>query len=175
MTTPTREEAQAALIASDLGEPVIVNGSAFVPSDILRARLAYLEEEVARLNTRPTPQPSESAVIDDREPAGFDAPKPGTYLYGIDQLLANATGKDAVFLSTLYDHVNALYVEQRVYKQYPSKPIAQERQTLTDAEAEDILAKIGATWFAPRHTRMSARAIIHLLAAQGIKLTKEGV
>ena len=55
---------------------------------------------------------------DNREPVGMDEPRKGTYLYEIKELWQAAKGKEKDFLATLYDHLNALYVEQRVYRDH---------------------------------------------------------
>lgn len=53
---------------------------------------------------------------DDRFPTGMREPERGTYLYEIKRLWKKSKGQDREFLAKLYDHLNSLYVEQRVYK-----------------------------------------------------------
>lgn len=55
-------------------------------------------------------------ISDDTSPVGNSDPKPGTYLYEVKKLWKAASVHDKDFLEKLYDHLNALYVEQRIYK-----------------------------------------------------------
>jgi len=61
-------------------------------------------------------------------PVGMSEPPKGTYLYKIKSLWKAAKGEKREFLATLYDHLNALYVEKRVYEAYPP----QTRQSVPD-------------------------------------------
>ena len=63
-----------------------------------------------------TPPAAESDVRDDREPAGMRDPTPGTYLFKIREIWKKSSSADKEFLAILYDHVNALYVEKKVYE-----------------------------------------------------------
>lgn len=56
-------------------------------------------------------------VIDDKNPVGMRDPYPGTYLFFLKKIHDKCRNKsDKRFLALLYDHLNALYVEQKVYR-----------------------------------------------------------
>ena len=74
----------------------------------LQQALTYAVGEIERLEKK--------LNLDDRNPVGMREPKKGTFLYGLKQVskkTRNAENKD--FFEALYSHINALYVEQRVY------------------------------------------------------------
>lgn len=58
----------------------------------------------------------QAKLKDNRQPVGIHDPEKGTYLYEIKRLWKKAKGRDKEFLAQLYDHLNALYVEQMVYR-----------------------------------------------------------
>ena len=80
-------------------------------------------------------QRAAAPVIDDREPAGMRDPKPGTFLFKIKEFWQKSAGAEKDFFAILYDHLNALYVEKRVY-QMDAKPAAPPSEVTLDALAE---------------------------------------
>jgi len=79
-------------------------------------------------------------IIDDRKAVGMGEPKEGTFLYLIKEIWSESEGKRKDLLAILYDHLNALYVEQSIYRDGESVPMP------INEDQASMMALLGHRW-----------------------------